>query len=219
MTEPITVFLLDDHEIVRQGIRSLIEADGDLQVVGEAGLAAEALRDIPRLRPKVAVLDGRLPDGTGIEVCRDVRAKLPDTAVLILTSYDDEEAVFSAVMAGAAGYVLKQIRGNALVDSIRRVANGESLLDPMVTQKVIDRIREGDSLQNDPLSSLTRQERRILEYIGQGLTNRQIAEEMFLAEKTIKNYVTQLLSKLGLQRRTQAAVLVAKRGKNLFPEG
>ena len=219
MTEPITVFLLDDHEIVRQGIRSLIEADGDLQVIGEAALAAEALRDIPRLKPKVAVLDGRLPDGTGIEVCRDVRAKLPDTAVLILTSYDDEEAVFSAVMAGAAGYVLKQIRGSALVDSIRRVAAGESLLDPMVTQKVIDRIREGDSMQNDPLSSLTRQERRILEYIGQGLTNRQIAEEMFLAEKTIKNYVTQLLSKLGLQRRTQAAVLVAKRGRNLFPEG
>jgi len=217
MTDQISVFLLDDHEIVRQGIKSLVEQNDDLTVVGEAGLAADALRQIPQLKPDVAVLDGRLPDGTGIEVCREVRSRHPKTAVLILTSYDDDEALFSAVMAGASGYVLKQVRGNEIVESIRRVAGGESLLDPTVTQKVLERIREGAPTA-DPLEKLTRQERRILEYIGQGLTNRQIADEMYLAEKTIKNYVTQMLSKLGLQRRTQAAVLVTKRGGSLFPE-
>ncbi len=217
MTEPITVFLLDDHEIVRQGIKSLLDQNDDLTVIGEAGLAADALRQIPQLKPRVAVLDGRLPDGTGIEVCREVRSRHPGTAVLILTSYDDDEALFSAIMAGAAGYVLKQVRGNEIVESIRRVAAGESLLDPTITQKVLERIREGGPAA-DPLDKLTRQERRILEHIGQGLTNRQIAEEMHLAEKTIKNYVTQMLSKLGLQRRTQAAVLVTKRGGSLFPE-
>lgn len=217
MSDKITVFLLDDHEVVRQGIRSLIEEHDDLVVVGEAGLAADALKQIPQLKPDVAVLDGRLPDGTGVEVCRDVRSRHPKTAVLILTSYDDDEALFSAVMAGAAGYVLKQVRGIEIVDSIRRVAAGESLLDPTVTQKVLERIREGAPAA-DPVDKLTRQERRILEYIGGGLTNRQIAEEMFLAEKTIKNYVTQMLAKLGLQRRTQAAVLVTKRGGSLFPE-
>lgn len=217
MSDKITVFLLDDHEVVRQGIKSLIEEHDDITVVGEAGLAAEALRQIPQLKPNVAVLDGRLPDGTGVEVCRDVRSRQPQTAVLILTSYDDDEALFSAVMAGAAGYVLKQVRGIEIVDSIRRVAAGESLLDPTVTQKVLERIRAGAPVA-DPVDKLTRQERRILEYIGEGLTNRQIAEEMFLAEKTIKNYVTQMLAKLGLQRRTQAAVLVTKRGGSLFPE-
>ena len=217
MTDQISVFLLDDHEIVRQGIKSLVEQNDDLTVVGEAGLAADALRQIPQLKPDVAVLDGRLPDGTGIEVCREVRSRHPKTAVLILTSYDDDEALFSAVMAGASGYVLKQVRGNEIVESIRRVAGGESLLDPTVTQKVLERIREGAPAA-DPLEKLTRQERRILEYIGQGLTNKQIADEMYLAEKTIKNYVTQMLSKLGLQRRTQAAVLVTKRGGTLFPE-
>lgn len=217
MSEKITVFLLDDHEVVRRGIKSLIEEHDDLVVVGEASLAADALRQIPQLKPDVAVLDGRLPDGTGVEVCRDVRSRHPKTAVLILTSYDDDEALFSAVMAGAAGYVLKQVRGIEIVDSIRRVAAGESLLDPTVTQKVLERIREG-APASDPVDKLTRQERRILEYIGGGLTNRQIAEEMFLAEKTIKNYVTQMLAKLGLQRRTQAAVLVTKRGGSLFPE-
>jgi len=217
MTDQISVYLLDDHEVVRQGIKSLLEQNDDLKVVGEAGLAAEALRQIPQLKPDVAVLDGRLPDGTGIEVCREVRSRHPKTAVLILTSYDDDEALFSAVMAGAAGYVLKQVRGNEIVESIRRVAAGESLLDPTVTQKVLERIREGAPTA-DPLDKLTRQERRSLEYIGQGLTNKQIADEMYLAEKTIKNYVTQMLSKLGLQRRTQAAVLVTKRGGSLFPE-
>lgn len=217
MSDTITVFLLDDHEVVRQGIKSLIEAHDDLTVVGEAGLAADALRQIPQVKPDVAVLDGRLPDGTGVEVCREVRSRHPKTAVLILTSYDDDEALFSAVMAGAAGYVLKQVRGNEIVESIRRVAAGESLLDPTVTQKVLERIREGAPV-SDPVDKLTRQERRILEYIGQGLTNKQIADEMFLAEKTIKNYVTQMLAKLGLQRRTQAAVLVTKRGGSLFPE-
>ncbi|MGJ9422266.1 response regulator [Aeromicrobium sp. CF3.5] len=217
MSDKITVFLLDDHEVVRQGIKSLIEQHDDLTVVGEAGMAADALRQIPQLKPDVAVLDGRLPDGTGVEVCRDVRSRHPQTAVLILTSYEDDEAMFSAVMAGAAGYVLKQVRGIEIVDSIRRVAAGESLLDPTVTQKVLERIRAGAPVA-DPVDKLTRQERRILEYIGEGLTNRQIAEEMFLAEKTIKNYVTQMLAKLGLQRRTQAAVLVTKRGGSLFPE-
>ncbi len=217
MSDTITVFLLDDHEVVRQGIKSLIEEHDDLTVVGEAGLAADAIRQIPQLKPDVAVLDGRLPDGTGVEVCRDIRSRHPKTAVLILTSYDDDEALFSAVMAGASGYVLKQVRGIEIVESIRRVAAGESLLDPTVTQKVLERIREGAPVA-DPVDKLTRQERRILEYIGEGLTNRQIAEEMFLAEKTIKNYVTQMLAKLGLQRRTQAAVLVTKRGGSLFPE-
>mgnify|MGYP006155622897 CR=1 FL=1 len=214
---PLRLFLLDDHEVVRRGLKDLLEQEPDLVVVGESGLAADAAARIPVIGPDVAVLDARLPDGSGIEVCREVRARRPETAVLILTSYDDDEALFAAVMAGAAGYVLKQVRGNQIVDSVRRVAAGESLLDPALTHQVLERIR-GGAATADSLHKLTRQERRILEYIGQGLTNRQIADEMDLAEKTIKNYVTQLLSKLGLQRRTQAAVLVAKRGGSLFPE-
>ncbi|MBC7631912.1 response regulator transcription factor, partial [Aeromicrobium sp.] len=181
----------------------------DIEVVGEAGLAKEAAQLIPVLEPHVAVLDARLPDGTGIEVCRDIRSANPSIAVIILTSYDDDDALFSAIMAGAAGYVLKQVRGPDLVDAVRRVAAGQSLLDPAVTQRVLARIRDGRPME-DPLSTLTKQERRILDLIGEGLTNRQIASEMFLAEKTVKNYVTQLLSKLGLKRRTQAAVLVTR---------
>jgi DNA-binding NarL/FixJ family response regulator len=203
------VFLLDDHEVVRRGLCDLLQHDGDIEVVGESGSAAEATRRIPALRPDVAILDGRLPDGSGIDVCRDVRSVDPSIQALILTSYEDDEALFAAIMAGAAGYVLKQIKGTDLVDAVRRVASGQSLLDPAVTQRVLERIRNPQHLP-DQLRSLTEQERRILEYVAEGLTNRQIAEQMFLAEKTVKNYVSSLLTKLGLERRTQAAVLAVK---------
>ncbi len=206
---PIRVFLLDDHEVVRRGLRDLLEADGDIEVVGESGSAEEAVRRIPALRPDVAVLDGRLPDGSGIDVCREIRSREPATAALILTSYDDDEALFAAIMAGASGYVLKQIRGTDLIDAVRRVAAGQSLLDPAVTQQVLERLRNGPAV-DDALAPLTEQERRLLELIGEGLTNRQIAERLFLAEKTIKNYVSNLLAKLGLERRTQAAVFATK---------
>lgn len=210
----IRVFLLDDHEVVRRGLKELLEQEGDIIVVGESGSALEAARRIPALRPDVAVLDGRLPDGSGIDVCREIRSKHPEIAALILTSYDDDEALFSAIMAGAAGYVLKQVRGNDLVDTVRRVAAGQSTLDPGVTQQVLDRLRKGP--EEDPaLAPLTAQERKILEHIGEGMTNRQIGEVMFLAEKTVKNYVSSLLAKLGMERRTQAAVFAAK---HLNPE-
>jgi two-component system response regulator DevR len=203
----IRVFLLDDHEVVRRGLVALLESAGDIEVVGESGLAQEAARRIPALRPDVAVLDARLPDGSGIDVCRDVRSADPTTQALILTSYQDDEALFSAIMAGAAGYVLKQIKGTDLVDAVRRVAAGQSLLDPIVTQQVLERIRRGGGDEPEELASLTPQERRILELVAEGMTNRQIGEQLFLAEKTVKNYVSSLLAKLGLQRRTQAAVL------------
>ncbi len=205
----IRVFLLDDHEVVRRGLRDLLEREGDIEVVGESGSAVEAEHRIPALRPDVAVLDGRLPDGSGIDVCRGVRAVDPSIRALILTSYEDDEALFAAIMAGAAGYVLKQIRGTDLVDAVRRVAAGQSLLDPALTARVLERIRKGPE-QPDELRSLTDQERRILELVAEGLTNREIAARMFLAEKTVKNYVSSLLAKLGLERRTQAAVLAAK---------
>jgi two-component system, NarL family, response regulator DevR len=207
--EKIRVFLLDDHEIVRRGLKELLESEGDIEVVGESGLAQEATRRIPALRPHVAVLDGRLPDGSGIDVCREIRSQHPEIAALILTSYDDDEALFSAIMAGAAGYVLKQVRGNDLIETVRRVAGGQSMLDPAVTQQVLDRLRKGPA-EDPALAPLTPQEKKILELIGQGMTNRQIGEAMFLAEKTVKNYVSALLSKLGLERRTQAAVFAAK---------
>jgi two-component system, NarL family, response regulator DevR len=205
----IKVFLLDDHEVVRRGIADLLTEDGDIEIVGESGSAVEAVHRIPALRPDVAVLDARLPDGNGIDVCRDVRAVDPSIQGLILTSYEDDEALFSAIMAGAAGYVLKQIRGTDLVDAVRRVAAGQSMLDPAVTARVLARIRSGVEQPNE-LKSLTEQERKILEYVAQGLTNHEIAEKMFLADKTVKNYVSSVLSKLGLERRTQAAVLATK---------
>jgi two-component system response regulator DevR len=205
----IRVFLLDDHEVVRRGIKELLEAEGDIVVVGESGLAQEAARRIPALRPDVAILDGRLPDGTGMEVCRDVRSVDPSIKALILTSYDDDEALFSAIMAGAAGYILKQVRGNDLVDTVRRVAAGESTLDPTVTARVLERVRNGPP-RDQQLEALTAQEQKILELIGEGLTNRQIAERMYLAEKTVKNYVSSLLAKLGLTSRTQAAIFATK---------
>lgn len=208
-TEPIRVYLLDDHEIVRRGIKDLLESEGDIVVVGESGLAAEAARRIPALRPDVAILDGRLPDGSGIDVCREVRSKAPDIAALILTSYDDDEALFAAIMAGASGYILKQVGGNDFVDSVRRVAGGQSMLDPAVTAQVLERVRNGRRI--DPaLEPLTTQEQRILELIGEGNTNRQVAETMCLAEKTVKNYVSSLFAKLGLESRTQAAIFALK---------
>jgi two-component system response regulator DevR len=205
----IRVFLLDDHEVVRRGIADLLTQDGDIEIVGETGSAVDAVHRIPALRPNVAVLDARLPDGSGIDVCRDIRAVDPTIQGLILTSFEDDEALFAAIMAGAAGYVLKQIRGTDLVDAVRRVASGQSLLDPMVTARVLERIRSGAS-QPDEFKALTDQERRILEYIAQGLTNHEIAQKMFLADKTVKNYVSSVLAKLGLERRTQAAVLATK---------
>jgi two-component system response regulator DevR len=203
----IRVYLLDDHEIVRRGLIALLESAGDIEVIGESGSAQEATRRIPALRPDVAVLDARLPDGSGIDVCRDIRSADPEIRALILTSYQDDEALFSAIMAGAAGYVLKQIKGTDLIDGVRRVASGQSLLDPIVTQQVLERIRNGTENEPKELAALTAQERKILELIAQGLTNRQIGEQLFLAEKTIKNYVSSLLAKLGVERRTQAAIL------------
>ncbi|MDT5038045.1 MAG: two-component system, NarL family, response regulator DevR [Micromonosporaceae bacterium] len=203
------MYLLDDHEVVRRGLRDLLEREGDIEVVGESGSAVDAEHRIPALRPHVAVLDARLSDGSGIDVCRQVRSVDPTIQALILTSYEDDEALFAAIMAGAAGYVLKQIRGTDLVDAVRRVAAGQSMLDPAVTARVLDRIRRGPD-RPDELKDLTEQERRILALIAEGLTNREIAERMFLSEKTIKNYVSSVLAKLGMERRTQAAVLAAK---------
>jgi len=205
----IRVYLLDDHEVVRRGLREMLEREGDIEVVGESGSAVEAASRIPALRPDVAVLDARLPDGSGIDVCRDIRSVDSTIHALILTSYEDDEALFAAIMAGAAGYVLKQIRGTDLVDGIRRVAAGQSLLDPAVTTRVLDRIRRGPE-QPDELRVLTEQERRILQLVAEGLTNREIGARLYLAEKTVKNYVSSVLAKLGLERRTQAAVLAAK---------
>lgn len=205
----IRVFLLDDHEMIRRGIRGLLEEEGDITVVGESGSAEEAIRRIPALRPDVAILDGRLPDGSGVDVCREIRSKDPQVNCLILTSFDDDDALFAAIMAGASGYVLKQVRGTDLVAMVRQVAAGRSTLDPTVTAQVLDRIRSGP--RKDPmLERLTGHEQRILELIGEGMTNRQIAGALNLAEKTVKNYVSSLLSKLGLDSRTQAAILVTK---------
>ncbi len=204
----IRVFLLDDHEVVRRGVRDLLDAEPDISVVGEAGTAAEALVRVEGTTPDVAVLDVRLPDGDGVTVCRELRSRHPDVACLMLTSFADDEALFDAILAGAAGYVLKQIRGADLVGAVRTVAAGGSLLDPRATAAVMERMRTPKP--DDPLASLTEQERRILELIGEGLTNREIGARMFLAEKTVKNYVSNLLSKLGLQRRTQVAVLATE---------
>jgi len=204
----ITVFLLDDHEVVRRGLRDLLAEEPDIDVVGEAGTVAAALARMPALHPRVAVLDVRLPDGDGVSVCREIQSTLPGTACLMLTSYGDDQALFGAIMAGAAGYVLKQTAGSDLVRAVRTVASGGSMLDAGMVQRVIGRLREQPPA--DPLSALTDQEKRVLELIGEGLANRQIAERMFLAEKTVKNYVSSLLTKLGMQRRTQAAAFAAR---------
>ncbi len=205
----IRVFLLDDHEVVRRGVADLLESAGDIEIVGEAGTAAQAMARVPALNPQVAVLDVQLPDGNGVTVCRDLRSDFPDLKCLMLTSFEDDEALLDAIVAGASGYVLKQIRGTDLIGAVRTVASGGSLLDPSATARVMERIRK-EANKSEPLSELTEQERKILDLIGEGMTNRQIGAELFLAEKTVKNYVSSILSKLGLQRRTQAAVLVTR---------
>ncbi len=207
---PIRVFLLDDHELVRMGLRQLLETDPEIEVVGEAGTAAAALARVPALKPDVAILDARLPDGSGIDVCRQVRSADPSIKAIILTSFDDDEALFAAIMAGAAGYILKQTTGQDLLSAVRHVSAGGSLLDPQVTERVMQRLRDGDPSEPVELKSLTAQERRILELVAEGLTNKQIGERLFLAEKTVKNYMSNVLSKLGLASRTQAAVFATK---------
>jgi two-component system, NarL family, response regulator DevR len=207
--ETVRVFLLDDHEVVRRGVADLLEAEPDLTVVGEAATAAEALARVPAVRPDVAVLDVRLPDGDGVTVCRELRSLFPDLRCLMLTSFADDDALFDAIMAGASGYVLKQIRGTDLVGAVRTVASGQSLLDPRTTAKVLERMRAAAE-DKGPVAGLSEQERTVLALIGEGLTNREIGERMFLAEKTVKNYVSHLLAKLGMQRRTQAAILATE---------
>lgn len=206
----IRVFLLDDHEVVRRGVRELLETEDDIVVVGEASGVGEAVRRLPAVRPDVAVLDARLPDGNGIEVCREIRSQWPSVACLMLTSYDDDDALFSAIMAGAAGYVLKQIRGTDLVDAVRRVSRGESLLDPAVTANVLARLREGPPAADPRLARLSERERAVLALIADGMSNREIGARLYLAEKTVKNHVSRLLAKLGMERRTQVAVFGAE---------
>ena len=209
MAKALRIELVDDHEVVREGLKALLEAEKDLTVVGEAGTVAEAVRRVGYDGPDVVVLDVRLPDGSGIEACREIRARWPGVRVLMLTSFADDEALFSSIMAGASGYVLKQIKGTDLVDSVRRVGRGESLLDPEMTARVFRRIR-GEEPDDPLLARLSKQERRILELIAEGLTNRQIAERMFLAEKTVKNYVSNVLAKLDMGRRSEAAAYAAR---------
>jgi two-component system, NarL family, response regulator DevR len=204
----IRIFLVDDHEIVRRGVADLFEDEPDLEIVGEAATVTDALRRIPAHDVDVAVLDVRMPDGNGVELCRDLRSQLPDLRCLILTSYSDDEALLNAIMAGASGFVLKQVLGNDLITAIRRVGAGESLLDAKTTEALMKRIRQGET--TGPLAGLTDQERAVFDLVGEGLTNRQIAARLFLAEKTVKNYVSHILAKLGMQRRTQAAVLAAE---------
>jgi DNA-binding NarL/FixJ family response regulator len=208
-TETIRVFLLDDHEVVRRGLAQLITAQPDMEVVGEAGSLAEALTRAPLVNPQVAVLDVRLPDGSGVEACRELRDRITGMRALMLTSFADDEALFDAVMAGASGYVLKEIRSGDLITAIREVAAGRSLLDPATTARVLDRVRRGRP-RDERIATLTDQERSVLELIGEGLTNREIGQRMHLSEKTVKNYVTSLLAKLGVHRRTQAAIYVTE---------
>ncbi|GGV00059.1 DNA-binding response regulator [Streptomyces litmocidini] len=210
--EPVRVFLLDDHEVVRRGVHDLLDAEPDLTVVGEAGTVEQALVRVPALRPQVAVLDVRLPDGDGVGVCRELRSRMPDLACLMLTSFDDEEALLDAIMAGASGYVLKQITGTDLVTAVRTVASGQSMLDPGATARVMARLRGGSPREERPqgLPGLTDREREILALVGEGLTNRQIGKRLYLAEKTVKNNISRLLAKLGVERRVQAAVIATQ---------
>jgi two-component system, NarL family, response regulator DevR len=212
-SEQIRVFLVDDHEVVRRGVRNILEAEAGIDVVGEAGTMASALARVAALRPDVAVLDVRLPDGDGVSVCREIRSTLPDTACLVLTSYGDDQALLGAIMAGAAGYVQKQAPAPELVSAIRAVAAGQSTLDAHAAERLMARLRERMTAV-DPLSALSDQEKRVLELIAEGLTNRQIAARMFLAEKTAKNYVSSVLTKLGMQRRSQAAAFAARLADN-----
>jgi DNA-binding NarL/FixJ family response regulator len=216
MSERLAVFLVDDHEVVRQGVRALLESSGEIAVVGEADTYETALSRIHAVQPRVAVLDVRLPDGNGVELCREIRSRQPEVSCLMLTSYSDDEALFEAIMAGASGYVLKQIRGSELVDAVLRVGRGEQLLDPSLTGRVLQRLRQ-PSDEDQRLARLSDQERKVLVLIAEGLTNRQIGEKLFLAEKTVKNYVTSILSKLGMERRTEAAVFAATSGFGKTP--
>lgn len=206
------VFLVDDHEVVRAGVAALLDAEPDLEIVGEAGTAASALARIPAVRPDVVVLDVRLPDGSGVEVCRELRPTLPDVGFLMLTSFSDDDALLGAVLAGASGYVLKQIRGGDLVQAVRTVGAGGTLLDPASTARILQRVRDAErhAAERDPLATLTAHERQIVALIGEGLTNREIGARLFLAEKTVKNHVSHVLAKLGMQRRTQVAVLATQ---------
>ncbi|MET7933223.1 response regulator transcription factor [Streptomyces sp. NPDC005322] len=208
----VRVFLLDDHEVVRRGVHDLLDAEPDLTVVGEGGTVQQALARVPALRPDVAVLDVRLPDGDGVTVCRELRSRMPELACLMLTSFDDEEALLDAIMAGAAGYVLKQISGTDLVTAVRTVASGQSMLDPGATTRLMTRLRGGEEDLHQPqaLAGLTDREREILVLVGEGLTNRQIGQRLFLAEKTVKNHISRLLAKLGVERRVQAAVIATE---------
>jgi DNA-binding NarL/FixJ family response regulator len=207
--QPIGVFVLDDQEIVRRGVRGLLEAEPDIRVIGEAGTAAAALAQIPALRPDVAVLDVRLPDGDGVSVCREIRSRAPEVACLMLTAFGDDQALLDAIMAGAAGYVLKQIRGSDLVGAVRTVASGRSLLAPRAASQLMTRLQD-TSGEHGPVTRLTRQERDVLELIGEGLTNREIGERLLIAEKTVKNYVSTTFRKLGLEQRTAAAVYAVR---------
>jgi len=206
------IFLVDDHEVVRRGVRDMLEAEDDFEVVGEAGSVEEALARVGALNPDVAVLDVRLPDGSGVELCRELRSTYPALACLMLTSFDDDEALFEAIVAGAAGYVLKQVKGSDIVSAVRQVGEGRSLLDPMMITRVMERLRNG-AAEDPRLAGLSGQERKILELLAEGKTNRQIAADMFLAEKTVKNYVSNLLTKMGMSRRTEAAVYAARQAE------
>ncbi|MDW8804226.1 response regulator transcription factor [Streptomyces scabiei] len=218
---PIRVFLMDDHEVVRRGVHDLLNDEPDITVVGEAATAEQALVRVPALRPQVAVLDVRLPDGDGVTVCRELRSHMPDLACLMLTSFDDEEALLDSIMAGASGYVLKQIQGSDLVAAVRTVARGQSLLDPSATTRLMARLRGGQQKEEEPdaLPGLTDREREILALIGEGLTNRQIGQRLYLAEKTVKNHISRLLAKLGVERRIQAAVIATEARDRLRQEG
>ncbi|GHA72760.1 DNA-binding response regulator [Streptomyces tendae] len=219
--DPIRVFLLDDHEVVRRGVRDLLDDEPDITVAGEAGTVEQALVRVPALRPHVAVLDVRLPDGDGVSVCRELRSRMPELACLMLTSFDDEEALLDSIMAGAAGYVLKQIQGSDLVTAVRTVAAGQSLLDPSAATRLMARLRGEPAKEEEPdaLPGLTDREREILALIGEGLTNRQIGQRLYLAEKTVKNHISRLLAKLGVERRIQAAVIATQAQDRLRREG
>ncbi|MFK4104240.1 response regulator [Streptomyces sp. NPDC019531] len=218
---PIRVFLLDDHEVVRRGVHDLLNDEPDITVIGEAANVEQALVRVPALRPQVAVLDVRLPDGDGVTVCRELRSQMPELACLMLTSFDDEEALLDSIMAGASGYVLKQIQGSDLVSAVRTVARGQSLLDPSATAKLMARLRQGQEPEPEPdaLPGLTEREREILALIGEGLTNRQIGQRLYLAEKTVKNHISRLLAKLGVERRIQAAVIATQAQDRRKQEG
>lgn len=210
---PVRVFLVDDHEVVRRGLRDLLDAESDIEVVGEAGTAQQALARGPAVRPRVAVLDVRLPDGDGVTVCRELRSCMPELACLMLTSFDDEDALLDAIMAGAAGYVLKQIKGSDLVSAVRTVATGQSMLDPATTARLMRSLRspeEAPAPEDERLAVLSPREHAVLDLIGRGLTNREIGKELYLSEKTVKNHISRLLSKLGVERRVQAAVIAAQ---------